>query len=197
VVLLCFFFFFAECSKKKNSFEFPVSDLAEGDIVFRRGIGTKTRAVLHADKEGIYSHVGIVVEADSGFMIVHISPGEREEGQTEDLIKMESPDVFFGSDRASKGAVLRFKDSTEITCLAALYAIELSKQHILFDEDYNLNDSTNMYCSELLWRIYKHAGRDVTQGRRSELKDVPVFSGIYIFPSDIYKNDHLEIIYQY
>jgi uncharacterized protein YycO len=175
----------------------PTDRLSEGDLAFRRGSGTKSQAVLYADKEGLYSHVGIIVKDGSDFMVVHITPGERYPGETVDKIKMERLEDFFARDKAKKGAILHFTDSSECSEKAAQYAKEFFEKEILFDHDYNLDDSTKMYCSEMVWRLYLKTGRDITNRKRSEIEGFPIFSGTYIFPSDIYQNQYLIIVYEF
>jgi uncharacterized protein YycO len=130
-------------------------------------------------------------------MVVHITPGERSQGETVDKIKMERLEDFFAHDKAKKGAILHFSDSSEYSEKAAQYAKEFFEKEILFDHDYNLDDSTKMYCSEMVWQAYLKAGRDITHRRRSEVEGFPVFSGVYIFPSDIYQNERLTIVYEF
>ena len=63
------------------------SELQGGDIVFRRGKGIESKAVLYADG-GLFSHVGIVVEYQGRKMIIHSVPWEQEHKDDEDKIKM-------------------------------------------------------------------------------------------------------------
>ena len=172
-------------------------DFAEGDLVFRRGAGAKSTAVLAADTAGIYSHSGIVVRQDSAFMVVHVTPGERAEGETDDRIKMEPPERFFATDRAEHGAVYRLHDAAGVHSAAAGQAVRLWNKGVLFDHDYLLDDSTRMYCTELVWQVYLLAGKDITNGRRSEVRNVPLFSGVYILPSDIYTDEAFSVIYKF
>ena len=185
------------CSGKTDKINRLEYDFREGDIVFRRGTGAKANVVLQVDKEGLYSHVGIIVERDSEFMVVHITPGERQEGETEDRIKMEKPEQFFSRKRAKHGAVIRLKDSLEYAQKASAEAYRLYQKGITFDHDYMLEDSTKMYCTELIWKAYLSGGKDVTQGRRSRLENVPLFSGEYIYPSDIFANEEFKLIYKF
>lgn len=199
VVFSCvFYLLFAKCSGKKTEIDLSAVRFEEGDIVFRKGIGAKSNAVLYADKEGTYSHAGIIVKPDSVFMVVHITPGEREKEEKEDKIKMEFPEQFFSSERAQSGAVVRLKkDSLEYAEKAAREAYRLFREGILFDHDYLLEDSVKMYCSEMIWRVYLSGGKDISQGRRSTIENFPLYSGTYIFPSDIFKNDELTLIYKF
>jgi uncharacterized protein YycO len=192
-----FLFLFSECSGKKSKFDLSTVRFEEGDIIFRRGIGAKSNAVSSADKKGIYSHVGIIVKRDSVFMVIHITPGEREKGENEDKIKIESPEQFFSSDRAQYGAVIRLKDSLEYSANAAQEAFRLLEEGTLFDHDYLLEDSGKMYCTEMIWRAYLSGGKDITRGRRSIIENFPLYSGTYIFPSDIFDNDEFTLIYKF
>ena len=192
-----FLVLFFNCSGKKEEINLPAIRFEEGDIVFRKGLGTKSNAVLHADKNGIYSHVGIVVKQDSLFMVIHITPGEREDGETEDRIKIELLEQFFSLERAQCGAVIRLKDSLEYATNAGQEAFRMLREGILFDHDYLLEESGKMYCTELIWHAYLSAGKDITRGRRSTIENVPLYSGTYIFPSDIFENDEFTIIYKF
>jgi hypothetical protein len=190
-------FLLTDCSHRKTATDFSPIPLEEGDLVFRRGIGVKSRAVLSADTVGIYSHSGIVVRQDLGYRIIHITPGERENGEKEDRIKMETPETFFAADRAEHGAVYRMKDARNYTTEAASHAKRLLEKGVLFDHDYVLEDTTQLYCTELIWYVYLLAGKDITDGKRSELNNFPLFSGVYIFPSDLYNNDEFKLIYKF
>jgi hypothetical protein len=168
----------------------------DGDIVFRKGTGAKTRAVLYADTNSIYSHIGIVVSTTNGFSIIHITPGEREKGETADLIKIENIEDFFATNRAVHGAVYRLSYGTHSGSTAAEHALRLLNKKILFDHKYDLNDTATMYCTEFVYYVYKLAGKDITFGKRSSI-NAPMYSGIYILPSDIYSNKELELIYKF
>jgi hypothetical protein len=189
---------FISCSQRRDAVSFADIPFAEGDLVFRRGRGVKSQAVLNADTAGLYSHSGIVVKYGSVFMIIHITPDEREAGETEDRIKMETPETFFASDRAKFGGVYRLRNDTlDIAKTAAEQALRLWKKGVVFDHEYVLDDSTQMYCTELVWRAYRLAGKDITNDSRSEIVNFPLFSGVYIFPSDIYSNKDLFLVYSF
>jgi hypothetical protein len=197
IPLIIILVLFCSCSHKKTAANLSSIDFQEGDLVFRRGLGIKSNAVLTADTAGIYSHSGIVVKNGEDFMIIHVTPGEREKGETEDRIKMETPEKFFAPDRAQLGAVYRLKNAQNISAQAAKQAVRLWKKGVLFDHDYVLEDSVKMYCTELVWYVYQLEGQDITNGSRSELVNVPLYSGVYIFPSNICKNNDFSLIYKF
>ncbi|MDR1975143.1 MAG: hypothetical protein LBQ31_10830 [Bacteroidales bacterium] len=173
------------------------TQLRAGDIVFRKGYGVKSRAVLHADKSSVYSHVGIIVQDKEKFFVIHITPEERSKQETVDKTKMERLEDFFASEKAEHGAFMRFADSAEISQSAARQAFRLYKKQVTFDHDYDLSDTNKMYCSELVWYAYNLAGRDITEGRRHVIKNFPIFSGTHIFPSDIYEHEKLKTYYKF
>lgn len=183
------------CSHPKTNKVLSPICFEEGDIIFRKGTGAKSRAVLHADSTGVYSHCGIVVSEDSVYKVIHITPGERTKNEKVDKIKIEPIDVFWRKDRAEKGALYRLKDNS-LGGKAALQAKRLLAKGILFDHDYVLSDSARMYCTELVWYVYQLEGKDISCSKRS-IVNMPFYGGVYILPSDIYDNKDILLIYKF
>ena len=166
--------------------------LADGDIVFRRGSGLMSHTVVAADG-GRYSHVGIVVDSAGVKMIVHAVPDEPDFPGDIDRVKMESPRKFFSTLNANVGEVMRHADK-QVAHKAAHEAMRLYRCGLLFDHDYDDNDSTKLYCSELVERAYLGAGVSLTEKRRHDFV-VPGFHFEHvIMPSDIYENSRLRTI---
>jgi hypothetical protein len=193
-VIIILVLIFVSCSQRSEN-SFDEITFQQGDLMFRKGTGTKSRAVLYADSLGVYSHVGIVVFTDSVFQVVHITPGERESGETFDKIKIEPINAFWRKDRARHGAIYRLRDNS-LGEKAAQHALRLLEKEVLFDHKYQLEDSTQMYCTELVWYCYLQAGTDISFGKRSKV-NAPMYSGTYIFPSDIYDNEEFVLIYKF
>lgn len=165
--------------------------LRTGDIVFRKGNGMNSRFVTFADKEGIYSHVGIVVDSAGTLMIVHAVPDEPDFNGDPDRVKMESPRKFFSSINASAGEVRRFKGASSVARRAAMRAMQKYRQGTLFDHDYDDTDTTKMYCCELVEAAYTHAGITLAGGKRHQL-NFPGTKGFKcILPSDIINSPEL------
>ncbi len=189
-------FLFIGCVNQKEMKPFPEELLKEGDLVFRRGSGLASRAILGVDKNGMYSHIGIVV-CDSGrWQVVHAVPGEPDYEGDRDRVKKEDVQRFFGRDKTVMGALMRLDNDSLIAVKAASKAMEVYRRDILFDHTYNLEDSTAMYCTELVLFAYKYAGVDLAEGRMTEVT-IPGFSGVYLFPSGIAQNEHLRLIYDF
>ena len=158
-------------------------ELKAGDVVFRRGSGFTSQAVLIAEKGGSYSHTGIVVDSAGVLMIVHAVPGEPEYEDDEDRVKMEHPQSFFHSMRAQQGAVYRHVDSIAAQ-QAAMRAFQIYQRHPLFDHDYDDTDTTKLYCTELVVHAYSQTTSPLKDVRHQHLHLVG-FEADCILPSDV------------
>lgn len=164
--------------------------LKEGDVVFRRGGGLTSHAVLVADSKGQYSHVGIVVDSCGTLLVVHAVPGEPDFEGDPDRVKADRPERFFSSEYTSIGEVCRPGDENA-AAVAARAAWAAYKRHTLFDHDYDDSDTTKMYCTELVAWAYRHAGIDLVEDRGGHYINLPFLQGECVYPSDIYQSDFL------
>ncbi|MFI3267104.1 MAG: YiiX/YebB-like N1pC/P60 family cysteine hydrolase [Rikenellaceae bacterium] len=171
-------------------------ELCNGDIVFRRGIGVASQAVLFANSQGTFSHVGVAVNIDDKWNVLHEVPYEGE-NQDDDKIHCEPIEDFFNTDKASCGAVYRLKgiDTLKQQIIKEYLKYKLACD-VPFDHEYDLDDSTKLYCTELVWRSYLEAGVDITKGSRTEIF-LLIFNGMQILPCDIESNEDLELIYMF
>jgi hypothetical protein len=170
--------------------EIPVADFRPGDIVFRLGRTIQSNAIASQGAGG-YSHIGILVEVDSTLYVLHIEPSR----QSSEKIKTEVLPEFFSSNQAVAGCVMRYSAISEPSRTAiADYAKYLLNSDISFDHDYLLSDSSRMYCTELVERIYNRAGISLSQEKRVRL---PLAKEPVILPSAIYENDSLVMIWNY
>ena len=168
------------------------AELRPGDVVFRRGEGLTSQVVLVADREGEYSHTGIVVDSCGTLLIVHAVPGEPDFEGDPDRVKADLPAHFFSSQLASLGEVCRPADSA-IAARAAQVAWNAYQRHTLFDHNYDDADTTRFYCTELVAFAFKQAGVDLTEGRGHHI-NLPTMQQDCLFPSDIYESDFLKSI---
>ena len=186
------FFMAGRTQKPPFSFEIDETILKEGDIVFRRGQSIASMVVLAAEKEGGYSHIGIMVKDSAGWRVIHAVPGETDKENPTEIMKKETLSQFFAPDRAVAGAIFRLDTTETIAVMAAQKAQVLFERKLLFDHNYDLEDSTKMYCTELLFFVYKFAGVDITEGRRNAF---PALQNEFLLPSDILANPKLKIIH--
>lgn len=165
--------------------------LRNGDLAFRMGNSIESAAVITADRSTTFSHVGIIVFTNDNWHIVHAVPGEAEKG-AQDTMKMDTIPLFFRSDRARKCAIYRLPVPDSIAGKAAKSALDFYRQRLLFDTAFNLEDTTQMYCTELIYHAYKQVGIDVSGGRRHT---IPGFPYPMVWPSDLLKSNQLELIW--
>ena len=166
--------------------------LRVGDVVFRRGGGFESHAVISLDAHGQYSHVGIVVDTLGRKMIVHAVPGEPDFEGDEDRVKLDEVEKFFSSIYANKGAVMRCQDSLKAS-VAADVALSVYRRGVLFDHDYEIGDTTKMYCTELVMYAYQRAGLNLVSNAPHGISLPLVQTNVY-FPSDVYESKWLRTI---
>lgn len=169
--------------------------LREGDVVMRMGCGLTSHAVVTADRNGQYSHTGIVVDSCGTLMIVHAVPAEPDFAGDRDRVKLSTPEHFFNSIRAVRGAVYRPTDAT-IAHRAALSALATYRRGTAFDHDYDSTDTTRMYCTELVVHAFSKAGISIA-GPPSHQIDLPGLHTRCWLPSDFHKSRFLKSTYTF
>lgn len=191
---LCFAIMLLTGCEKSETCVMPANvRLEEGDIVFRRGGGFTSHAVLMGDRGGQYSHVGIVAVEGGRKVIVHAVPGEPDFDGDPDRVKKESPEEFFSSLKTDIGEVCRVADRTAAR-RAAAKALEIYRRHTLFDHDYDDHDTTKMYCTELISYVYNCAGMPLVGCKRHRV-DLPMLHANVLYPSDIHHSKKVRTIY--
>lgn len=175
--------------------DLPLDSLRDGDLVFRQGIGAESDAVLRIDSAGgQYSHIGIVVNDNGRWKVVHAVPGESSDGI--DRVKIEAIDTFFLSTRAEHGAIMRLRGCDDITAQKAAHeAAQYAKRGVPFDYSYNWGDTTRVYCTQLIAVSYSSAGVNILS-HVARMRDHNV-NNIVIFPGDIASNDSLTTIFRF
>ncbi len=185
-------------SKRSSAVDFEAlkQELREGDLLFRRGMGVLGRAVTATDSDGQFSHVGIAVKIDDSWHVIHAVPDERDFEGDIDRVKCEPVESFFDQMRAGNGAVYRISLAPEQIEVATKNALRLSTEQRPFDHDYNLGDTTELYCTELVEYVFGLGGVSISEGRRTHVS-FPSMTGDYIMPSDLTKNSRLNPIYSF
>lgn len=198
IIFLVALLVFAGCSgcssTSTTDFSALVTKLEEGDLLFRKGTGVVGHIVTSVDNRGDYSHVGIVVRKDSAWQVVHAVPHEPDFKGDIDRVKIESVERFLGRYPEASFGHYRVKIGSDSIAIAVANALRLSEQRVPFDHDYDLSDTSSLYCTEFVEYIYSLAGIALSEGRRTELF-FPSLSGNYIMPSDLTESAYLEPIY--
>ena len=168
--------------------------LEQGDLVFRRGTGVVGRIVTSVDTRGQFSHVGVAVIKDGVWHIIHAVPHEPDFEGDVDRVKCEPLASFVGRYESGAVGIYRVYISEEGREIAIHNAWRLSRENRAFDHEYDTDDTTKLYCTELVEHIYKLAGVSLSGGRRTRLS-FPTLSGEYIMPSDMTDSELLTLIY--
>ncbi|MGJ8672277.1 YiiX/YebB-like N1pC/P60 family cysteine hydrolase [Rubritalea sp.] len=120
--------------------------LEDGDIVFQSGHRGQANAIKAAT-ESKWTHVGVVFQdQDQWWVFEAVQPVKYT--KLDDWIKRH-PRSFHAR---------RLKDTSQITPANLVKAEVWAKQQL--DKPYDLKflwDDEHLYCSELVWKIYKHA----------------------------------------
>lgn len=177
------------CSGKQKPVEIiDLSDSIEwrdGDIALRCGWGMESRAVT-TKGHSTYSHSGLLHYNSQSWTweVIHAVPSE----DNPEYLKAEPLSVFYGKERAKCGAWLRVDCSDSIAHQAVEYALRKVNEKILFDNAYLLEDTTTLYCTELIWRSFLTVGIDVSGGNRHSAPRLICAEEECIFPSDLEKS---------
>ncbi|MBO7570365.1 MAG: hypothetical protein J6T11_08480 [Bacteroidaceae bacterium] len=169
-------------------------EFREGDLVLRCGNGAESRVVTEASNS-IYSHIGILHydTLQAQWMVIHAVPGEAERGEPE-YLKCELLSEFYAADRAVRGAWMRVDCPDFMAAEAAWYALRKVEERVEFDNEYLLSDTTQIYCTELVWQAWLHQGVDLSEGHRHEVPDLFSKDGECIFPCDIETSSKIKYV---
>ena len=177
------------CSRKAGPilYEAAQSEWREGDLALRCGWSKESRAIV-ARGESSYSHIGLLhYDSICGWTVVHAVPDEDEP----ELLKIEPVSVFWSKERAQLGGWMRVDCSDSVAVAAVQYALSKVADRVLFDNKFLLSDTTELYCTELVWRSYLQQGLDVSSGNRQRLPAFISREGEIIFPGDIEKSEKI------
>lgn len=145
--------------------------IQDGDIILRHGYGLVSDLIVEQLKEKYdISHCAIVCKTDTGLAVIH-----SVSSSVSNIDGMQAQDLksFIKESQYNSVVVIRYKPkvnkpNASISRKAKYY---LDKK-VPFDESFNINDSTEFYCTELLWKvILDEYGDDIMAGKNNERKD--------------------------
>ncbi len=169
----------------------PCEEMRDGDLAFRIGRGFYSEMLQMLKKPSpdtlYYSHIGLVVNTmpgqGNGWRIIHAVPEEPDFKNDFDRVKISTPEEFFSPDMASHGELVH--TGVEFPRHLVDEALGYVRDSIRFDKNFDLEDSTSLYCTELIHRLYCKLGTDLTEGRRSD-EFSTIFKHPIIQPVDIW-----------
>lgn len=169
----------------------PLDSVRNGDIVFRRGCSFSSEMIMSHERENKYTHIGVVCRNDSGCFVIHAVNEEYDFPGDFDRVKIDPIEAFFAPDRARAGAICHSWLGDSVQEVIMSRAMELVHDSVRFDSGFNHDDSAELYCSELVYMLYRDVGIDITEGRRTPV-GVMFLPDEIIFPDDILLNKNLQ-----
>lgn len=164
---------------------YDTTDMRTGDLVFRNGLGNESLLVT-TTSNGDYSHIGMAYHTNKGWYVIHAVPGENEKDQPE-YIKLEPISEFYNPERACAGGTARVDCSDEVAQAAVRHALYKKDKGVIFDNDYDMDDTTELYCTELVRLCYINQGVDLVEDRYAP---TPGFgeSGRVMYPEHVWQS---------
>jgi hypothetical protein len=133
-----------------------LSLLKEGDIILRHGYGFVSDMIVETMNDSIgISHCAILTtDTNKNWMIIHSVSSTLTDidGVQSQLLK-----PFINDSKKNSVVVVRYKHAKNDSDLARIgqRAKYYLKKQVPFDESFNPDDSTEIFCSELLWKVFK------------------------------------------
>ena len=143
--------------------------LRDGDIIIRKGFGFVSNKITEIlDEPYNVSHCGVVCNTTSsdGPTVIHSVSSTLSDI---DGVQSCSLKRFAGESRENSIIVVRYKDTTKHRPeLIAAEAKRYLDAKLPFDNGFDLNDSSEMYCTELVWKIlFDNFGHDLYPDKSS------------------------------
>lgn len=132
-----------------------ISELCEGDIILRHGYGLVSDLIVESLQESLdLSHCAILAKDSTGqFIVIHSVSSTVSDV---DGVQWQYLQPFIKDSKENSVVVVRFKGKTEVErkkiADRAHYYLD---RKIPFDNSFDIYDTTEYYCNELIWHIFK------------------------------------------
>ena len=175
-------------------------ELRTGDIIVAGGVSLQSRVVLAMTDDNRYSHVGMIQVTPEGLFVIHAAPTGAGDGGVGDRVARIPLSLFLAERGYVAVQVMRLKAHTaealQLAQDACDFASACVERAIPFDSKFDLDEQDTMYCSELVYLAYQHAGLvwpdTIIRSVSTVLKDGPI-----IAPDAFTQCDALETVWQH
>jgi hypothetical protein len=162
IICIKLFFYLDGIEEKReviNNFNYPrispteIAKIQEGDFILRRGFGFFSDVIATQLNKAPFdvTHAGIIVNDHGKWAVVHSLSSDVSKI---DGIQIQYLDEFLKYSQSNKIVITRFKSpSTNTNSQIAGLAKYHLKKKISFDHLGDFEDSTSMYCTELILHI--------------------------------------------
>lgn len=148
-------------TKTKQETTSPEHKIQDADLIFQTSESSQCEAVRIATNSK-FSHCGIIYKINGNWFVF-------EAVQPVKLTRLED---WIGHGKDGKYVVKRLKNASEILNKATLQKMKDYSQQFMgkeYDAYFDWSDS-RIYCSELIWKIYKNAA-NIELSKLRHLKD--------------------------
>lgn len=151
--VLCYFIYKKE---KVLGSEIDTDKIEDFDLILSQGQSVQSKLVglLNLSMDD-YSHIGILIKENNKVFVLHSTP----DGTKMNGIRFDDLQTFIDLSDVSGYKVLRYQNIS--TALSQKLRIEFSRYKSIqapFDYDFDNFDNKKIYCSELVWLIFKNSG---------------------------------------
>lgn len=148
------------------AFKKDTPGLRSGDVIFQTSMSPQCHAVRLATRS-VFSHCGIIWKVDNkDYVLEAVQP-----------VKMTPLNEWISHGDGKKYVIRRLKNADSVLTPAVLKKMEAEGRKMLgkpYDGYFEWSDD-QIYCSELVWKIYKRAA-GIEVGRLQKIKDFDLSS---------------------
>ena len=130
-----------------------ISQIKEGDFILRRGFGFFSDYISEELNDSIIdvTHAGIITKRNDSLFVIHSLSSDVTDI---DGLQIQPLKTFLRYSFPEKIVITRLKNSDpeiglKITSLAKNYL----QKHIPFDHKGNYDDDSELFCTEMIWKI--------------------------------------------
>lgn len=163
-----------------------------GDVLLVRGRSWRSRAVLVGDRDSPYSHVAIVYIDEAGeAWAIHAVPAH---GESPGWILKQTLPEFTKDPNLELVTVYRLhEEHRTVAESAGRRAFEFFDDGVGFDDEFDVADRSELYCTELIHYAYVDAGLDLVDGEMDP-PAWPVFDHPLLYPGSLGDSPYLHAI---
>lgn len=167
LIFLIFLFLFIYDKKSEqehlfSNYSLSKSELAlikDGDIILRHGFGLVSDFIVKSQNSDIgISHCAIITKENGKFIVIHSVSQSLSDF---DGVQKQSLENFIKDSQENSVIIVRYKlaDSTHLDKIGARAKYYLRKK-VPFDNKFDIEDSSEIYCSELIWKVFNDEYKD-------------------------------------
>jgi len=177
--VILFFTYFSFLNKTTNINDIPLSNLNNGDLIFRCGRSTESYAVYLADKNAEFTHLGIISIENKIPFVIHVVPDKNK------LVKKESLAEFLKPKNTSEFAIYRSHYKKVFLDKVVQEANSFYLKKYEFDNKYDLETDSKLYCTELVLKAFNNVG--ISLKIKAKVLNYGIGKHNIIFPSEFTK----------